>query len=554
MRFLHRTSIKEGFVDLHNHTSYSWGREYGQIDLTPLGYLNECYEYTKKFNKPVSFSITDHNNTNGNIEVMEAIKNDPEKYKNINFIPGCEYTVSTDSLGQVYDQNGKPKPIINYNKLHMLAFGMDVNDPTIKYISELYCNDNNHLVEMSSEGAEPIDSSGYIEPVKYGNLVFCTKKWLKNHDMDADLSEFAKHCPIQDSFNGTKKVIEEFLINELKVPKNIMNEWNDFVSSPKNLRKYVKADIQEVMSAVEKAGGYTVLAHPLYCDPSKDLQNLNLNDPRNEKFRDISFSDVSINKLSPEQRAIQAEKYNKYYEYIYGQLTENAHNPVTGEKLNGLIGHELFHCANQKNAHKFEAMINAGNKYGMYCTGGSDSHGGYRHTVIPSRVVGPQVQGYDADCSKDKLAYALTRCKFVEDFMNALKTGEKLRRQPGMTANDQLTITKDNRGEVVHYSVDKFKEILFAAHSINFSKGKNKGKHKGKGGKRHLYKTEEEYTIESKTRQAKIEELKELKAQLMAIKAQQASYQNEQERPKTLTLTRKRRLENVKNNEDAMHF
>ena len=127
-----------------------------------------------------------------------------------------------------------------------------------------------------------------------------------------------------------------------------------------------------------------------------------------------------------------------------------------------------------------------------------------------------------------------------------------------MTANDQLTITKDNRGEVVHYSIEKFKEILFAAHSRNFSKGKgkDKGKHKGKGkgGKRHLYKTDEEYAIESQIRKAKIEELKEMKAQLLAIKQTQQENQYEQEKPKTLTLTRRKRLDNAKTDGHTMSF
>lgn len=478
MKYLHRTSIKEGFVDLHNHTSYSWGREYGQIDLSPLGYLNECYEYTRKYNKPVSFAITDHNNTNGNLEVMVAIKKDPEKYKNINFIPGCEYTVSTDSIGQVYDEEGNAKPLINYNKLHMLAYGMDVNDPVIKYISDLYCNDRNHLVEMPSDGAEAIDGSGYIEPVKYGNIVFCTKKWLKDNNLDVEYKKFAEHCPMQNSFDGMKKTVEKFLLEQVKVPKEKMKDWNEFVSSPKNLRKYVKADIQEVMSAVENAGGYTVLAHPLYCDPSKELQNLNTKDPRNLQYKEISFMDTSIGKLAPDQREQLGKKYKNYYEFIYKQLTVNAHDPVTGKKLQGLVGHELMHCANQKNAYKFDAIMTAGNKFGMYCTGGSDSHGSLHHYCIPSRVVGPQVQNYDASCNKEQVAYALTRCQFVEDFIKAQKTGDRLHRHEGMTANDQLTITKDNRGQVVNYNVDKFKEILFNS----FAKGntKNKGKNKGK--------------------------------------------------------------------------
>ena len=461
MRLLNRITSEQGFVDLHNHTDYSYGWEMGKMHLDPLGYLEEVRQYTEKFHKPVTFAITDHNNVNANRKIMAEIKKNPEKYAMVNYIPGCEYTVSCDSIGHCYDKEGNEKPIVNDNRLHMLAYGMDLEDPTLKYLNTLMNTSKKYVREYVTE----------YKPEKFGNIIFTTKAWLKQRNMDIEIGEFKDDCQLQDTFDNTVAVVDKFLRKRFNFSEEEMKEWNDFVNDKDNIIKYTKADVQEVMSIVEKAGGYCVLAHPVYVGPSEDFQHIDdedNKDPRNDRYRDLAFDDVSYRRMPDDEKQRNLRKMENYYDFIYRTLSVKARNPITGEKLNGIIGHELMHSANQKNQHKFDVIMKTGDKYGLYCTGGSDSHGFMNKYVLPSRVVGSQVQKYDTPYDSTVAAYALTKCRFAEDFLKAQKTGERLQREVGRVARTQLEVTKTVEGKETRYNMNQFKELIFAS----FAKGK----------------------------------------------------------------------------------
>ena len=152
MKFLTRATTTEGFVDLHNHTDRGYCEFEHGVQVTPLQLLEEMYEYSEKYNKPITFSITDHNNTEANNEIMTVIAQNPEKYKNINYIPGVEYSCSADSLGVCYGKNRSgevvEKPIIKGNRIHMLAYGMDSNDPDIVYLNTLMNDSHDYQVDL----------------------------------------------------------------------------------------------------------------------------------------------------------------------------------------------------------------------------------------------------------------------------------------------------------------------------------------------------------------------------------------------------------------------
>ena len=85
--------------DLHSHSNHSDG--WGQVSdiLNQVAqYADELYAKTgKKFN----FALTDHDKVSGVREALDIIKNNPDKYKNVNFIPGVELSFSFNSNGQV---------------------------------------------------------------------------------------------------------------------------------------------------------------------------------------------------------------------------------------------------------------------------------------------------------------------------------------------------------------------------------------------------------------------------------------------------------------------
>ena len=564
MKLLNRITSQQGFIDLHNHTDYSYGHEMGKMRLSPLDYLEEVRQYTEKFQKPVSFSITDHNNINANRKIMEAIAKDPEKYALVNYIPGCEYTVSCDSIGVCYDKEGNEKPIVKDNRLHMLAYGMDLEDPDVKYLNTLMSTAKRYVREYVTE----------FKPVKFGNIIFCTKAWLKERNMDLEIGEFKDDCQLQETFDKTVDVVDAFLRKRFNFSEEDMKSWKAFVNDDENIIKYTKVDVQEVMSIVEKAGGYCVLAHPVYAGPSEDFQHIDdpdNKDPRNAQMRNMAFDDISYKRLEPAAKERNLRKMENYYDFLYRTLSVRARNPVTGEKLNGIIGHELMHAANQKNQYKFDVMMKAGDKYGLYCTGGSDSHGFMNKYVIPSRVVGSQVQKYDTNYDSMTTAYALVKCNFVEDFLKAQKTGERLQREAGRDARHELTVLKTSETGEKYYDMNQFREVVFKSYERKKKDDKAKGKtddgskkddpteippHNYASGKESKAEKEaREAERESRKRQAQIEELKRMKLQLEALKEIRDRQQIVQEEPqKTLKLTRKRRMNNVRVDEDAMTF
>ena len=56
----------------------------------------------------------------------------------------------------------------------MLAYGMDLEDPDVKYLNTLMSTAKRYVREYVTE----------FKPVKFGNIIFCTKAWLKERNMD----------------------------------------------------------------------------------------------------------------------------------------------------------------------------------------------------------------------------------------------------------------------------------------------------------------------------------------------------------------------------------
>ena len=152
-----------------------------------------------------------------------------------------------------------------------------------------------------------------------------------------------------------------------------------------------------------------------------------------------------------------------YFDYIYRKLSIEAKNPITGEKIQGIIGHELLHPLNQINPYKFQTLLKTGDKYGLYCTGGSDSHGDFYEYCFPSRVAGAMVQEYDSNYDSKISAYCLIYCAFVEDYFKSKELGKKLDRELGREARQQLIVLKTNEKGEKYYDTNRFMEVIFTS-------------------------------------------------------------------------------------------
>lgn len=85
--------------DLHSHSTHSDGWGYVS-DI-----LDEVAKYADKLNaetgEKFNFALTDHDRVSGVREALKIINNNPQKYKNINFIPAVELSFSFNSQNQV---------------------------------------------------------------------------------------------------------------------------------------------------------------------------------------------------------------------------------------------------------------------------------------------------------------------------------------------------------------------------------------------------------------------------------------------------------------------
>lgn len=123
------TSIKDDFdflnkdnglyrANMHMHTLFSDGK----IDVKTL--LDQASEYadyvaskfnnlSKAQNAPFTIAITDHDTVKGAQKAVEIIAENPEKYKNLRVILGCEMTVENKTISKQLN-----RPINNHMLLH----------------------------------------------------------------------------------------------------------------------------------------------------------------------------------------------------------------------------------------------------------------------------------------------------------------------------------------------------------------------------------------------------------------------------------------------------
>lgn len=87
--------IKKGKyrVNLHTHSKNSDGSMSAKDFLEmAVKYADKSRKHNKNSNKPpFTIALTDHNNIDGVKEIISIISQDPQKYKNLKFVTGCEF-------------------------------------------------------------------------------------------------------------------------------------------------------------------------------------------------------------------------------------------------------------------------------------------------------------------------------------------------------------------------------------------------------------------------------------------------------------------------------
>lgn len=118
--------------DLHSHSNHSDG--YGKVS----DILNQVCAYAdelfKKTGKKFTFALTDHDRVSGVKEALDIIKKNPEKYKNVNFIPGVELSFSFISDNKV--KSGE-----------LLAYFINPEAQSIKTLVEKLNQNRNKMID-----------------------------------------------------------------------------------------------------------------------------------------------------------------------------------------------------------------------------------------------------------------------------------------------------------------------------------------------------------------------------------------------------------------------
>ena len=377
IQFVDQIISKKGFVDLHIHTNDSYGEEMDAMDLTPEELLECCYLYSQKNNNaPVTFAITDHNSIDGVQKVDLLIKSAPEKYKNIHFISGCEFTCSAGSLGTFINGNGHIKNIVK--NFHMLAYGFNPLDEDINFLTKLHSTRRDNSVYC--------DSCKMLEKVKVkisaGAYVLAIKTIMKDYGYDVPIKDF-KDVNLKTR-NLDENTYINYLMNYIKkfnLPKQVETDIERQLRS-RNIIHLGRLDCMEVMEIVENAGGYCVLAHPFLLCMAESLKS------NNKNAKTIFENLLKTNGIS----FVKDEALDKMLiRYVTYMLKNKAHYKFLEKKLNGIVGMEVLHQTSTHDKKRLNTLIEIAEKNNLYMTGGSDSHGTFLKDSILSQFMSKAV-------------------------------------------------------------------------------------------------------------------------------------------------------------------
>ena len=439
IQFVDQIISKKGFVDLHIHTNDSYGEEMDAMDLTPEELLECCYLYSQKNNNaPVTFAITDHNSIDGVQKVDLLIKSAPEKYKNIHFISGCEFTCSAGSLGTFINGNGHIKNIVK--NFHMLAYGFNPLDEDINFLTKLHSTRRDNSVYC--------DSCKMLEKVKVkisaGAYVLAIKTIMKDYGYDVPIKDF-KDVNLKTR-NLDENTYINYLMNYIKkfnLPKQVETDIERQLRS-RNIIHLGRLDCMEVMEIVENAGGYCVLAHPFLLCMAESLKS------NNKNAKTIFENLLKTNGIS----FVKDEALDKMLiRYVTYMLKNKAHYKFLEKKLNGIVGMEVLHQTSTHDKKRLNTLIEIAEKNNLYMTGGSDSHGTFLKDSILSQFMSKAVVDdrkknnvvmennlFASLVYKNKLKESLTCDKDFDNQITIIKTIDN--KEIRLNKNELVTLLK----------------------------------------------------------------------------------------------------------------
>ena len=315
---------------MHMHTKNSDGKITVQKLLDDCAqYADEIFEASKNNNEikakhaPFTLAITDHDTVEGCKEAVKIISANPEKYKNLRVVLGCEMTVTNRLLGE----SVLKRPVEN----HIIANCINPFDEKLNNFldsrkqakipvgKEVFKECFEKILELNPEFARELS---YEDAAKNSTL-------LKNGLLNV-------HCPINQYFE--RKIMSKNFKAEEK--QQLLQEIHKITDKqvPKMDKSPLDTDFKDVVELFENNDGYLTLAHPALTNMADFLKN-----PANSI---ASIKTIfQLFKTHAGEKALAAEIYYPYF---------------------GEVG---------KSKEWLSLMETSAKENNLYFTGGLDSHG-----------------------------------------------------------------------------------------------------------------------------------------------------------------------------------
>jgi len=222
-------------INIHTHSMLSDGK------MTPAEILDQAVKYADKTDQTFVFSLNDHEILEGDQEIIETIAANPEKYKNIRFIPGVEFQSS-------YNNSTFKEPI----KVDILAYGFN---PYNKNINKM------------------LDSAKEVRLKDGEDIIKTVNNWW---DIKASSSEMTMIAPQYSKGECVRyhRYLEKYLHHKIK-QHGLPVEYNSKADKLVQEREMLTSiPMPELVNTIKNSGyGEIGIAHPCRDDFTKTLKD-----------------------------------------------------------------------------------------------------------------------------------------------------------------------------------------------------------------------------------------------------------------------------------------
>lgn len=280
-------------ADLHSHSNYSDGQ------ITVENLLNQAVEYGNRLNKingkKFIFTLSDHDGIDGVKEALKLIAKEPQKYKNVKFVPASEmsFAIPCDKNSSRFKRYNSDVQVAELLVYDINPFSKE----TEKFFSNIY-NKRTRQIEIAIEEANKLKGENIFSAEEYKNYYtnpdkkpfFYNQHWrlfnylqtknrasdmAKEMNQDADkLYNNLLYKLHQQKSHFTPYELDKYIkTNEIKtnteyLNSNITKKLEETIFPKKLNETTVNANFEnsfdEIIQYAEKENAVLAFAHPAF--------------------------------------------------------------------------------------------------------------------------------------------------------------------------------------------------------------------------------------------------------------------------------------------------